>query len=109
MLRQEWLTEVQVPLWEGQAEKLKVGLARNRKGKPKALRSLQFSEQKTSAGPLHVDSRMCARGGKVHLGKLCSWSIFKANIHYLSIDCYFSVLTGPGHKGCIWSSIFTVT
>lgn len=110
MLKQEWLTEVQVLLWEGQAEKLRVRPARNRKGKPTALRSLHFSEQKISAGPLCVDSRMCQyREDKIHLGKLCSWSVYKANLHYLSIDCYFSILTGPGHKGCVWSSIFTVT
>lgn len=81
MLREKWLTEVQVPVWEGQAKKLRVRPARNRKGKPRTLRSLHFSEQKTFAGPLHVDSRICARGEKVHLGKLCSWSVNKANIH----------------------------
>lgn len=33
MLKQEWLAEVQVPICEGQAEKLRARPARNRKGR----------------------------------------------------------------------------
>lgn len=71
MLRQEWLAEVHVPIWEGQAEELRARPARNGKGKLTAFRSLYFCEHKTPVGPSHVKSSIHTWGEKAHLGREC--------------------------------------
>lgn len=90
-LRQERLAQRQVQIWEREAEKLRARSARSNKGNLKGIEIVSyFSGQKTSAGPLHVDNRVSAWKEKVQWRKLCSWSVYKARIHYLSIAVFLT-------------------